>query len=234
MEVTKAEFARMSNVSRAAITSKIKNGTLVENRAGRLDTDNPVNRAYLDKKQDKTQMSQTFNAAIQSAAVPSGSSPKKNVTASKEPDTPQQLLDMTMREIVQHYGSMDGIERYVKVLRDMTSADEKMQRLQEKRQMLISRDFVIVRLFGFINQLSNKVLDVPESLADQVIAMVLSDKDNCRQKIVTYTRDVLSRAIGGSKQYIVSELNSLKAKYDDSDELTAKIDELYEQQMEHV
>lgn len=138
------------------------------------------------------------------------------------------MLDMSLREIVKRYPNWEGVERYVKLLKDLTSADEKQQRLEERRQLQIPKDFVVARLFGFINQLTNKILDVPESLADQVIALVQSDPVNCRQKIVNYSRDVLSRAIGGAKEVVINELQTLKAKYDDSDSVMDKLEEMQE------
>lgn len=235
MEVTQAQFARMAGVSRPAVCGKIKKHTLIMNSAGMLDTDNPVNRSYLDSKQKKLQ-----EQALGDVRIPAveKTTPKNYASAGpvasqtvmpQEGSVPAAMLEMTLRQIVQNYGGMAGVERYVKILKDLTSADEKTQRLQERRLLQIPRDFVVSRLFGFLNSLTNKILDVPESLADQVIALVLADPDNCRQKIVNYTRDVLSRAIGGSKEKIIDELNSLKGKYDDTDELSNKIDEIYEQ-----
>ena len=51
MEVSKADFARMAGVSKAAISKKSKNKRLIVNSAGLLDTDNPINRMYLEKHQ---------------------------------------------------------------------------------------------------------------------------------------------------------------------------------------
>lgn len=219
MEVTQAEFARMAGVSRPAVCGKIKNHTLIINSAGMLDTDNPVNRSYLNKKQTE----------VQTVAASFVSTSSSRTSVAKSDNVAKDMLDMTLREIVQTYGDMAGVERYVKVLKDLTTADEKTQRLQERRLVQIPRDFVCGKIFGFLNSLTNKILDVPESIADQMIALVQSDPDNCRQKIVNYTRDVLSRAIGGSKEKIIDELNGLKGKYEDQDELSVKIDEIYEQ-----
>ena len=124
---------------------------------------------------------------------------------------------------------MAAVGNYVKILRDLTTADEKTQRLQEKRQLQIPRDFVLTRIFGFLNQLTNSILDVPESITDQVIALVQSNPDNCRNKVITTVRDNLSRCIGGAKESVIKELNALREKYDDSAEMLAeKIDEMME------
>lgn len=194
-----------------------------------LDTDNPVNRSYLNKKQIEVQTEAAAFVSTQKIEPVVQLSSSSRTSVVKSDNVAKDMLDMTLREIVQTYGDMSGVERYVKVLKDLTTADEKTQRLQERRLVQIPRDFVVGKIFGFLNSLTNKILDVPESIADQMIALVQSDPDNCRQKIVTYTRDVLSRAIGGSKEKIIDELNGLKGKYEDQDELSVKIDEIYEQ-----
>ena len=141
------------------------------------------------------------------------------------------LQNMTLGEIVRKFGSMDGIDKFVKLQKDLVTIEEKNQRLQEKRLQLLPRDFVIARLFGFQQQQASRVLDVPEAGADQIVAMVMANPDGCRQKIIEYMRDLLSRAIGGAKDHVVNELSSLRAKYDDNMELLSeKIDALMESQ----
>lgn len=225
MEVKPAEFARMAGVTRGAISQKVSSRTLIVNAAGFLDTDNPVNRAYLDKKQGRvTTIIQKANTAISSgpsvqkktASLP-GSAYMSPAGYMDQSGMPSELLQMTLRELFQKYGSFDGLERYVKVLKDLMTADEKSQRLEEKRQLQIPKDFVIARVFGFLNQLSNKILDAPDTMADQVIALVKADGDDCRAKVVLYMRDILSRSIAGAKEAVINELQSLKGKYDDDD-----------------
>lgn len=229
MEVTQAEFARMAGVSRPAICGKIKNHTLIINSAGMLDTDNPVNRSYLNKKQIDVQTAASSFCSTPEVEPVAKLTPGVRANIIQSDNVAKDMLDMTLREIVKTYGDIAGVERYAKVLKDLTTTDEKTQRLQERRLVQIPRDFVVGKIFGFLNSLTNKILDVPESIADQMIALVQSEPENCRQKIVNYTRDVLSRAIGGSKEKIIDELNGLKGKYDDQDELSVKIDEIYEQ-----
>jgi hypothetical protein len=49
---------------------------------------------------------------------------------------PQRMLGMTIRELVKKFHDLDGIERYVKMLRDLAEADEKDLAVQEKRLKL--------------------------------------------------------------------------------------------------
>ena len=231
MEVTPAEFARQAFVSRQAVDGKLKTGTLILNSAGKLDTDNPINRAYLDKHQQKLKQEAATEAFLQKTSQQAENTATNlidNIEASGIVSATQ-LQNMTLGEIVRKFGSMDGIDKFVKLQKDLITIEEKNQRLQEKRLQQLPRDFVIARLFGFQQQQASRVLDVPEAGADQIVAMVMANPDGCRQKIIEYMRDLLSRAIGGAKDHVINELNSLRAKYDDNTEsLSDKIDALME------
>lgn len=237
MEVTPAEFARQAFVSRQSINGKIKNGTLIVNSAGKMDTDNPINRAYLEKHRNQLQQDAATEAflqkqkmEIQAAAEKSANVLLENIQNNNQISAAE-LQGMTLGEIVRKFGNLEGIDRFVKFQKDLVTIEEKNQRLQEKRLQLLPRDFVIARLFGFQQQQASRVLDVPEAGADQIVAIVLANPDGCRQKIIEYMRDLLSRAIGGAKDHVVNELSSLRAKYDDNMEsLSEKIDALMESQ----
>ena len=202
-----------------------------------MDTDNPINRAYLDKHQQKLKQDAATEAFLQKQKQEI--SQQAEITANNLIDNIESsgnvsaadLQNMTLGEIVRKFGSMDGIDKFVKLQKDLVTIEEKNQRLQEKRLQLLPRDFVIARLFGFQQQQASRVLDVPEAGADQIVAMVMANPDGCRQKIIEYMRDLLSRAIGGAKDHVVNELSSLRAKYDDNMELLSeKIDALMESQ----
>jgi len=206
MEVSKADFARMAGVSKAAISKKSKNKRLIVNSAGLLDTDNPINRMYLEKHQKELNKMPGVIPGISAGApvapaeptapaavlpVPSApgaaipGQPAETTTAAparrtyKDSTGPKleyaadanKMLNMTLRELLQNYNGLDGIEKYAKILKDLMAADERAQRIQERRQLQIPKDFVISRLFGYINQQNNRLLDLPESMADQVIAL---------------------------------------------------------------
>jgi hypothetical protein len=207
MEVSKADFARMAGVSKAAISKKSKNKRLIVNSAGLLDTDNPINRMYLEKHQKELNKMPGVIPGISAGApvapaeptapaavlpVPSApgaaipGQPAETTTAAaparrtyKDSTGPKleyaadanKMLNMTLRELLQNYNGLDGIEKYAKILKDLMAADERAQRIQERRQLQIPKDFVISRLFGYINQQNNRLLDLPESMADQLIAL---------------------------------------------------------------
>lgn len=223
MEVSLAEFARMAGVSRAAISTKKKNHTLVINSAGKLDTDNPLNRSYLDRRRQMSQQqfaarqiaeeatAQTTShvrSAAYTAAVPYAGNATGTTGAAQE------ALNMTLRDLVIKHGSIDNIERYAKILRDLTAADERDQKIQARRLTQVPRDFVVSRLFSFEDQLMNKLLDVPENVVDQIIAVALADSDTKRQDIINILNDNLTRCVAGSKEHIINEVNALRGKYE--------------------
>lgn len=255
MEVIPSRFAEMCMVSPAAICKKIKSGTLILNSGGKLDTDNPINRQYLTKKQARFQADISAGnleaadskpgfdlvawsagvmpeLAVTTAHVSDGRN-KDNSTAHvsdknrirNSADSMQisgaasEALNMTLRELIikRGGGTIDGVEKYSKILRDLVTADEKDQKLQERRLLQVPKDFVVSRLFDFVDQLMNKLLDVPESITDQVIAYVQAGGDSMRQNVINLISDNVSRCIAGTKEHIISELNGLKGKYDKQD-----------------
>lgn len=237
VEVTQAEFARMCGVKPASISEKIKNGTLIRNSGKRLDTDNPVNRAYLTSKQNAMQLAAKAALAVPVAAASLGGASAPPPAAVENPGVLNPLppaanltapipapllvdgmtdamLSMTLRQLVASYGDWAGVERFSKTLQTLVSTREKEMRMQERRLTLVPKDFVTSRLFGYIDQLMNKLLDWPEGAVDTIIAKALANKQDGRGVIVSYIRDGLARCICDAKEHIVNELNGLRGKYD--------------------
>lgn len=268
MEVSAAVFARMCGVSRAAMTHMKKHSEkLVFNSAGKLDTDNPVNRMYLEQHQAKMKSQleiRAMEAAVANgggfgasavagelhgsaggfipmgaesagigadgrpALVDSGGEASRgnatfsglpqNVGANVNPMTTARvagdMLNMTVRQLIMRHGSLDNVEKYSKILRDLSAADEREQRTQEKRMLQIPKDFVVQRIFGYVDQLMNQLLDVPEAVCDQVIAVSLAGGDGVRVSVMHILSDSLTKCISGAKEHITGELNALRGKYD--------------------
>lgn len=234
MEVIASEFARMAGVSPAAISTKIKNGTLIQNSGKKLDTDNPVNRAYLERKQSK------MKEDLRLRSLAAGASGAPSVPAEIPASVPAQLLGgyasgtgaagdmlkMTLGQLLRRYTSVDGIEKYAKILRDLSSADEREQKTQERRLVQIPKDFVVQRLFGYIDQLMHRLLDVPEAVCDQVVAVTLAGGDGVRISVQHIISDNITRCINGAKEHVVGELAALKGKYDSERAAELRVEDL--------
>jgi hypothetical protein len=239
MEVIPAQFARMAGVSRPSVSGKIANKTLIVNSAGMLDTENPVNAAYLAKhRQKETQ------APIQAAESDTGPPESKREVSSRKlsksgpniddyktaelSGLPVDLINMSIRELIRNYPGLDKIERYVKIYKEWTAAQEKELRIQERNLTLIPKDFVIARLFTFVDTLAKESLEYPEKDVEKIIAIIHSRGDGARNEIVKTMKDELSRIVAGAKEQIITELNNLKSKYQNDNMKIDRLEEIKE------
>ena len=225
MEVKPAEFARQAGVSRASISEKIKNKTLIMNAAGMLDTENPVNAAYLAKhrqraaaasaaEQIKSHGDKSFTGETFSGSSPPVDSFNDFALMAVAGLPARELLNMTLREIVIKYPGIEKIERYAKILKDTTMSAEREQRIQERALTTIPKDFVISRLFTFIEGMIKQLIEsYPESVVDRIIALAIAENETTRIDIIETLTGGISQIVRGSKENILTELNSLKNKY---------------------
>jgi len=272
MEVSASEFARMCGVSAMAVSKKIKAGTLVRNSAKKLDTDNAINRAYLENKQsalrnklktrelEESVKKETDSDSVvvdaeiydsktsehcntSSFAAQPGVNTQKNLASPGcaasypgknifESENKAKLMqDMTLKQLLRTFGTVDNVERYSKILRDLSTADEREQKTQERRLEQIPRDFVVQNLFGYVDQLMNQLLDVPESVCDQIVAVLTAGGDDMRVNVIHILSDNLTRCISGAKEHITNEINGLRGKYEKQD---AAVDQLVSEKLEEM
>ncbi|GHV79788.1 hypothetical protein AGMMS49944_15790 [Spirochaetia bacterium] len=227
MKLKPADFARQAGVTRQAVGAKIKNNTLVVDAAGFLDTENPVNSAYISDQGRKPRTAPSVAAAAVSQAAPPVPTPlalQGDDQIAAAAGVPAELLTFTLRELVVRYNGMINLEKHARILRDLTTANEKELRIQERSIKLIEKDFVTARLFSYIDVLMRQLMEYPESVMDAFVARVLSEGADCRGELVSMMRDGLGRIIAGAKDQVIKELNSLKGKYTGND----KIDEISE------
>ena len=142
------------------------------------------------------------------------------------------MLRLPLGQLVRQFSTVDNIEKYSKILRDLSAADEREQKTQERRLVQIPKDFVTSRMFGFLEQLMQRLLDVPEAVADQVIAVTLAGGDGVRVSVQRILSDNISKCIAGAKERIVGELSALKGKYDNDESREQSVKELVAEALE--
>jgi hypothetical protein len=226
MEVKPAEFARLAGVSRPSISGKIKNKTLIVNAAGLLDTDNPVNARYISTHNQKAAQAAAVDIVSPVKPPASGAPLVDDYAIAQLALTPREVLGLTIRELVLKFPGLDKIERYAKILKDVTMSAEKEQRIKERGLTLIEKDFVVSRLFGFIDTLTKQSLDFPEAVADRIIALSKAQGEAARGDVVLIMREGIGRVIAGAKDQVIAELNVLKSKYQNDSRNNDKFDEL--------
>jgi hypothetical protein len=219
-EVKPAEFARQAVVSPSVVSRKIANKTLIRNNAGFLDTENPVNARYLSKRRLKAN-----NAALegdgQAAERIIQNADFSAMTDAEIADCimlPRHILSLSIRELVVKFRGMEGIERYVKMLRDLTAAEERDQKIQERRLQLVEKDFITARVIEYLNVLMKQLLEYPGSAVDGIMSLIQSEGSAARQDVTRMMESGLSKIIKGSKEQVIKEMDGLRAKYQEKDD----------------
>ena len=229
-EVRPAEFARMCGVSSSVISRKMKANTLVRNAAGLLDTDNPVNNRYMSRRWLKSNVEAVVNSGVDAEDV------LKTVDFSTLDDSelaarfllPSQALRMTMRELIVRYRGMEGLEKQIKMLRDLMAAEEKEQRNLAHRLELVDKDFVTSRIFQFLDTLMRQALEYPESAVDEIISLVQSEGIAARNDVTAKMQKGITGIIKGPKDNVIKELSGLQGKYQGSENIEEKLDAIVE------
>jgi hypothetical protein len=233
-EVIPAEFARICGVASSVISRKTRNKTLVKNAAGMLDTENPVNARYMNRRRLKSN-----NKALEFVDVKEEPKPSPvdfthltDHEISEYAGLPQRLLGFTLRDLVIRFKGLPGMQDYVKMLKDLTAADERDQKVRERRLQLIEKDFVIARLVQYLDVLMKQLLEYPESIVDEVIALVQAQGSDARLNVSRKLENGISKIIKDSKEQLIKELSGLRAKYQDADGLDQKIKDAVAEVME--
>jgi hypothetical protein len=204
-----------------------------------MDTDNPINSAYIsdpDRSRRKAAAFPTVPAASPAQAAPLAATPGLSITtttAGTRSDTDiaatagtaVEMLSLTIRELVMAHAGVQGIERYTKILRDLTATAEREQRTREHGLKLIEKDFVTSKVFAFVDSVCKQIIEYPEAAADAIIAKIMSEGPEARPSVVSMMQEALGRIIAETKNQIVKELDSLKGKYQKEEKQEAAANE---------
>ena len=221
MEWKQADLCKQHNLDPSTLSKAIKRGAVVKNAAGLIDDENTINKIFLAKRRIKDTSAALADDGKNAERVVK----KIDFTAfddyeiAEHAGLPKKLLGMNIRELVIKFKGLDGLERYVKMLRDLAAADEKDQKTQERRLQLVEKDFIIARVFSFLDVLMRQLLEHPEGIVDGIIALVQSEGTAARQEIVRTMEKAISNIIKDAKAQVIKELSGLRAKYQDDDKL---------------
>jgi AmiR/NasT family two-component response regulator len=141
---------------------------------------------------------------------------------------PRKLLSMTIRELVVKFKGMEGMERYIKSLKDLTIAEAQDQKTQERRLQLVEKDFIISHVFAFNDFLLKQLLEFPESIVDEVVALVMSEGLEARASVRNLIVSGAGKIIKGAKSQILDNLSTLAVKYQKEDSLNERLERIEE------
>jgi hypothetical protein len=221
MEYKQADFCRAYALEPSTVSKAIARGALQKNTAGLIDDENTLNKVFLAKRRLKATNEALADDGKNAERV------RQTIDFSAFDDyeiadharLPKKLLSMTIRELVVKFKGLDGLERYVKMLRDLAAADEKDQKTQERRLQLVEKDFIIARVFQFLDVLMKQLLEWPEGSVDGIIALVQSEGAAARRDVSRIMEKGVGVIIKDAKAQVIKELSGLRAKYQEDDKL---------------
>lgn len=147
---------------------------------------------------------------------------------------PAKLMKLNLKQLVSRYGGPMMLKTWADILNKIMNSNEKDQRIQERRQELIDKDFVISRLFSYLETLNNQFFDFPAGAVYNIIALILSsitksidkkiaDKilktlksENIEKKIEEDMKKGIATLIQEAKRNIDRELQQMKRRHIDN------------------
>jgi hypothetical protein len=227
MEYKQADFCRTYGLEPSTVSKAVKRGALQKNTAGLIDDEHTLNKVFLAKRRLKS---------TNEALADDGKNAERVVNQIdftalddeeivKRAGLPRKLLGMSIRELVIKFKGLDGLQNYIKMLRDLAAADEKDQKTQERRLQLVEKDFIISRIIQFLDVLMKQLLEWPDGAADGIIAIIQSDGAASRHDVVNLMEKGIAEIIKDAKGQVIKEINSLRVKYQETDDIGEKIKE---------
>jgi len=126
---------------------------------------------------------------------------------------PQKMMNMSLKNLIIRYGTQTMLEKYVKILNMLFQSAERDNKINERQNLLIPKEFTESKLFFYLEILNNRLLDYPENIIDKIISFTLSDKETARIKALTQMRIDIETFINDTKNKIDNEIKNIKDKY---------------------
>jgi len=180
---------------------------------------NPLPKIKEKIKEKQVEVESKKIETIQSYYEPKPEKPEEN----KEPDEidfenitglPARMMELNLKQLVMRYGGPMMLDSWSKILQRIMSANEKDQKIQERRLELIEKDFFISKIFSYLEVLSSRLFDYTETHPSNIIALLKSNPENIELKIKERMRKDFSTLIQDTKENINREVENLKKKYE--------------------
>ncbi len=126
---------------------------------------------------------------------------------------PERLGNLTLRQLAMQYGAQMQLKGYVDILNTLMAAQKKDVEIQERRNILIEKDFVSAHLFQYLDIMHNQLFDWPESAIDDFIAKIKADEKAARLQVPEKMRKDFSRMINEARKNIKRELKKLNSRH---------------------
>lgn len=195
-----ATFAKWAGVTRQSIKSAVDRGVLSEcihpeNKM--INAAHPLARQYLAEK-GVDELPEDLDFEQEQTSSQAGVLRKPDDSWNKD-----ELENLTLRQILQRFGSVPGFKQYVDSLRAIAEYQQRDLRVQQARGTLIDRDFVEYKLFAMVDLAFQRLLtDMPDSLGKQIVSRVQSGGDNLAIEVQNMIKERVSQILEDMKRSI--------------------------------
>ena len=183
--LSKAAFAKTLGLSSSGVGKALREGALRKaSVSGRVDANHPDAVAYAEKHRKKAERRK---ADLKSENGPSTTSSTDPAQTSNGDGALRELIsdagldisryaDMTLRELVENFGSVRALKDWLEALKKIEDIREKRLNNEEVQKQLISRELVKTHVFGFLEAGNRRLLgDTPKTIARRLFGLARSD-----------------------------------------------------------
>lgn len=219
--ISRAELARLAKVSGAAVTKACRKQLVDAVVGDRIHVDAPSVVAYLRGKGAKppADLAKTEKAKPPKASAPTPTKPVKAVPERKskptaprpkaappdETDDLAKYADMTLRQLVQQFGTDRLFKDWLDARIKIETAREKRLANDEADGRLISKDGVRAHIFAVIDACFRRLLqDAPRTLAAKLLSRAKAG--GTLEELETAIRGEISSQLNAMKESVVRSL----------------------------
>ncbi len=122
----------------------------------------------------------------------------------------EEIENLTIKQVVEKYGGIIGFKSYVDALDKMAAWKIKEQKYKERSRELIEKKPVALSLFSIINMAFKRILEYPETVTDQLIAIAQGNKKTSRIDAIDLQTQTLSKILKSVKREVVRDLKKIE------------------------
>jgi hypothetical protein len=209
----RAAFARIAGVSKMAIGKAMKEGALKPAAVGdRVDMLHPAAVAYVKKHESRRRrdlepkVSTNDTSSTDGAKTSNGNgAPQRDSLVTDTGLDISRYADMTLRELVDRFGSVRALKDWLEALKKIEDIREKRLNNEEVQRQLISRELVKTHVFGYLDAGNRRLLgDTPKTIARRLYGLARSDAPiEEAEKLV---REIIGSQLDPQKQRVAKIL----------------------------
>lgn len=188
MIVSQSKFARITDRTRQAIFQRVKRGTLVADKHGKMDTEDPINAEFIEQIEGEKKIKE-FNDNPNKVQKPKQFNNHDN-------SEPKINYENSFSQNVSKAKSGQEILKYKKL-------ELEVKLLQGE---LVRKDSVADICFGYLSALNINIMETPQSFLDELEGAILN-KSSRSNKIEIVTKPICA-AISNTILQIEKKINN--------------------------